>query len=79
VVLFYAYRGADAPGFIGIKELPGGGCAVLSMQKDPAVTGSSIARFYQEYVPQRQLQIDGRRPTYEIHHESTMEYCWPIV
>ena len=64
---------------IGIKELPGGRYAIVSMQKDPAIIGPSIGRFYQEYVPQNNIGIDGMRPTYEIYYESTMEYCVPIL
>ena len=63
---------------IGIKDLPGGRYAVVSIRKDPAIIGDSIARFYQEYVPQNRIEIDGMRPTYEIYYESTMEYCVPI-
>ena len=64
---------------IGIKELPGGRYAVMSMKKDPAIIGRSIGRFYREYVPQHHIEIDGPRPTYEIYYESTMEYCVPIL
>jgi DNA gyrase inhibitor GyrI len=64
---------------IGIQGLPGGRFAVVSIQKDPAIIGPSIGRFYQEYVPQNHLQIDGLHPTYEIYYESTLEYCVPIV
>jgi len=63
---------------VEIRDLPGGRYAVLSMVKDPAVIGPSIGRFYQEFVPQHDLAIDGERPTYEIYFESTMEYCVPI-
>jgi len=62
-----------------VKDLVGGRYAVLSMPKAPAVIGSSIGRFYQEYVPQNQIAIDGARPTYEIYCESTMEYCVPVL
>ena len=64
---------------IGIKELPGGLYAVVSIEKDPAIIGNSIGRFYQEYVPQNKIKIDGTRPTYEIYYENTMEYCVPIL
>ena len=64
---------------VDVKDLAGGRYAVLSMQKAPAVIGSSIGRFYQEYVPRNQIDIDGARPTYEIYYESTMEYCVPIL
>jgi len=64
---------------IGIQELPGGRYAVVSMPKDPPVIGPSIGRFYQEYVPQNHIEIDGMRPTYEIYYESTMEYCVSVL
>jgi DNA gyrase inhibitor GyrI len=64
---------------IGIKELSGGRYAVVSIEKEPAIIGDSIRRFYQEYVPNNGIGIDGTRPTYEIYYESTMEYCVPIL
>ena len=63
---------------IGIKELPGGRYAVVSIEKDPAIIGRSIGRFYREYIPQNHIEIDGLRPTYEIYYENTMQYCVPI-
>jgi AraC family transcriptional regulator len=64
---------------IGIKELPGGRYAIVNIEKEPAIIGDSIGRFYQEYVPHNHLVIDGMRPTYEIYYASTMEYCVPIL
>lgn len=64
---------------VGVKELPGGRYAVVSIKKDAAIIGDSIRRFYQEYAPHHSIQIDGTRPTYEIYYESTMEYCVPIL
>jgi DNA gyrase inhibitor GyrI len=64
---------------VGVKELPGGRYAVVSIEKDPAIIGDAIGRFYQEYVPQNALKIDGRRPTYEIYYASMMEYCVPLL
>jgi len=64
---------------VEVKDLVGGRYAVLSMPKDPAAIGSSIGRFYQEHVPQHHIAVDGARPTYEIYHESTMEYCVPVL
>jgi DNA gyrase inhibitor GyrI len=64
---------------VEIRDLVGGQYAVLSMQKDPAIIGNSIGQFYQEYLPQNQIILDGARPTYEIYYESTMEYCVPIM
>jgi DNA gyrase inhibitor GyrI len=63
---------------VGIKELPGGRYAVVSIEKDPAIIGASIGRFYQEYAPQNRLMIDGARSTYEVYWERTMEYCVPV-
>jgi len=70
-----AQSGSDG---IQIQELPGGRYAVVSMRKDPAVIGDGIRRFYEEYVPQNHIEIDGARPVYEIYFESTMEYCVPV-
>ncbi len=63
---------------VSIRELPGGRYAVLSLIKESATIGPSIGRFYQEYMPENHIEIDGTRPTYEIYYESTMEYCVPI-
>ena len=63
---------------VDIKELPGGRYAVVSIEKDPRVIGESIGRFYQEYAPQNNIDVDGTRPTYEIYYENTLEYCVPI-
>ncbi len=65
-------------GGVAIKDLPGGRYAVVSMEKDPDIIGESIGRFYREYVTQHSLEIDRRRPTYEVYYESRMEYCVPI-
>ena len=64
---------------VNIKELPGGRYAVVSAEKDTRIIGDSIGRFYQEYVPQNNIEVDGTRPTYEIYYENTMEYCVPIL
>jgi len=64
---------------IAIKELPGGRCAVVSIEKDPSIIGDSIGRFYREYVPQNHIEIDGTRLVYEIYYEKTMEYCVPVL
>jgi DNA gyrase inhibitor GyrI len=63
----------------GIQDLPGGPYSILIMQKDPAVIGESIGRFYQEYLPQNHIEMDGLGPTYELYYETTMEYCVPIL
>lgn len=64
---------------VDIKVLPGGRYAVVNIEKAPQIIGDSIGRFYQEYVPRNNIQIDGLRPTCEIYYESTMEYCVPIL
>jgi DNA gyrase inhibitor GyrI len=64
---------------VNIKELTGGRYAVVSIEKDPKIIGDSIDQFYQEYVPQNNIRIDGIRPTYEVYYESTLEYCVPIL
>ena len=64
---------------VGVKELPGGRYAVVSIEKAPSIIGDSIGRFYQEYAPQNALEIDGQRPAYEIYFASTMEYCVPLL
>ena len=63
---------------VEIKELPGGRYAVVNIVKDPQTIGESIGRFYQEYVPENSIRVDGTRPVYEIYWEDTMEYCVPI-
>ena len=67
------------PQDILVKDLPGGCYAVLSMQKDPAIIGESIGRFYQECLPENHIELDDTRPTYEIYYQSTMEYCVPVL
>jgi len=52
---------------------------VVCIAKDSSIIGDSIGRFYQKYVPQNNIRIDGMRPTYEVYYESTMEYCVPIL
>jgi DNA gyrase inhibitor GyrI len=66
-------------GGVDVQELPGGRYAIVTIDKDPKIIGGSIGRFYQEYVPQNHIEIDGARPTYEIYYETTMEYCVPII
>ena len=66
-------------GAIGIQELVGGRYAVLSTDKDPSICGPAIRRFYQKVVPQKELEIDDTRSTYEIYGERTLEYCVPIL
>lgn len=67
------------PGRVEIKELPGGCYAVLKVDKDPESIGQALDRFYSEFVPQEELELDGQRPTLEIYYENWMEYCAPLV
>ncbi len=60
---------------VRIQTLEGGRYAVLKIEKDPTIIGDSIGRFYQEYVPEHGLALDGARPAYEVYYERTMEYC----
>lgn len=64
---------------VGIKNVVGGRYAVASIEKDQAIIGDSIRRFYQEYVPHSKVGVDSTRPTYEVYYENTMEYCVPIL
>jgi len=66
-------------GDVEIQELVGGRYAVVTIEKDPRIIGDSIGRFYEEYMPQNNVEIDGMRPTYEVYYESTIEYCVPIA
>jgi DNA gyrase inhibitor GyrI len=68
----------EAPAPFAIQELVGGRYAVLTIEKDPAIIGPTIGRFYQEYVPQHGLALDGGRPAYEVYFDRTMEYCVPL-
>lgn len=72
-------KAQSGSGDVDIKELPGGRYAVVSIEKDPRTIGDSIGRFHQEYIPQNNIGIDGKRPTYEVYYQSTMEYCVPIL
>lgn len=65
-------------GDIKLSELPGGRYAVLSMPKDPATIGPTIAQLYRDYVPGHKLELDPTRPAYEIYYEKTMDYCVAI-
>jgi DNA gyrase inhibitor GyrI len=60
------------------KQLIGGKYAVLTLEKDSAMIGETIGRFFAEYVPQQQLTIDDHRPSYEIYYEHLMDFCVPI-
>lgn len=63
---------------LSAQQIPGGRYAVLTLEKDSATIGDLIGRFFAEYVPQHALAIDETRPSYEVYHARTMEYCVPI-
>lgn len=60
------------------KQLTGGKYAILTLEKDSATIGETIGRFFSEYVPQHQLTIDDRRPSYEMYSEHLMDFCVPV-
>ena len=64
---------------IQAKQLLGGKCAVLTLEKDSATIGETIGRFFAEYVPEHELVIDNNRPNYEVYYEHIMEFCVPII
>jgi len=64
---------------LSFKAVPGGSYYVLVMEKDSEIIGSSIGRFYQEYVTRHRLFIDPGRPVLEFYTEDTMRYCVPII
>jgi len=69
---------ATASGPVSICELAGGRYAVLSMFKNGATIGTTINRFYTDYVPSHGLKLDMTRPPIEIYYPDTMDYCVPV-
>ena len=65
-------------GTIQTKQLTGGTYAILTLEKESATIGETIGRFFAEYVPEHQLNIDDQRPSYEIYYEQLMDFCVPI-
>lgn len=63
---------------VGVRTLPGGKYAVVQIEKQSAIIGETIGRFFQEYVPAARLQIDDARPTLEVYWDTTMDFCVPI-
>ena len=61
------------------KMIPGGRYCVLVMSKDSEVISKSIARFYDEYLPQHKLIVDESRPVLELYTRDLMEYCVPVA
>jgi DNA gyrase inhibitor GyrI len=66
-------------GELSVKTLPGGKYVIVKMEKQSEVIGETIRRFFEEYVPTAQLQLDQSRPTYEVYWETTMDFCVPIL
>lgn len=64
---------------IQIKVLPGGKFAILRINKQSSGIGETIGRFFQDYVPRVNLQIDNSRPTYEIYWDQTLDFCVPVI
>lgn len=67
-----------APEDIRIKRLPGGRYAVITIARNPEAITESVRRFYEEYALQNNLEVDFRRPTYEIYYADVLEYCVPL-
>jgi DNA gyrase inhibitor GyrI len=65
-------------GEVGVQDLAGGRFAVVTIEKDPALIGAAIGRFYEEYVPESGVELDPTRPTYEVYYRDTVEYCVPV-
>jgi DNA gyrase inhibitor GyrI len=63
---------------VQVRELAGGRYAVLSLMKDATTIGPSIDRFYREYIPANGLTLDETRPSIEVYHPKTMDYCVPV-
>jgi DNA gyrase inhibitor GyrI len=70
---------ADENSAPNVKFLPGGKYAVVKIEKQSEIIGETIRRFFEEYVPNVNLQIDHSRPTYEVYWDTTMDFCVPIL
>ncbi len=70
---------SDENGALKVKVLPGGQYAILTIEKNSELIGETIRRFFEEYVPNVNLQIDDSRPTYEVYWDTTMDFCVPII
>jgi DNA gyrase inhibitor GyrI len=62
-----------------VKTLPGGKYVIVKIEKQSEVIGETIRRFFEEYVPTANIQIDNSRPTYEVYWDTTMDFCVPIL
>jgi len=52
---------------------------MVKIEKQSEIIGETIRRFFEEYVPNVNLQIDHSRPTYEVYWDTTMDFCVPIL
>ena len=68
----------DGDGLVQVRELDGGRYAVLSVTKGATALDDAIDRFYADYAPTHGLLPDATRPSIEIYHRATIEYCLPV-
>lgn len=71
--------GLVGDGPVVVRELAGGRYAVLTIPKNTSLIDESIGRFYKEYVPAHNIILDSSRPTLELYHRDTMEFCIPVT
>jgi len=69
----------DEDSALDVKVLPGGKYVIVKIEKQSEIIGETIRRFFEEYVPNANLQIDNSRPTYEVYWDKTMDFCVPIL
>lgn len=77
--LEYVLPSIDENADVSLGELPGGLCAVLRVEKNPARIEQAIWQFKTAYLPENHLKQDPHRPVYEIFHEKELEYCVPLI
>ena len=65
-------------GAVQVRDLDGGRYAVLSLAKDATATDDAIDRFYADYAPAHGLLPDETRPSIEVYHRATIDYCVPV-
>lgn len=69
---------AAGDGAVQVRDLDGGRYAVLSLAKDATATDDAIDRFYADYAPAHGLLPDETRPSIEVYHRATIDYCVPV-
>lgn len=74
-----APEGVMGEGPVMVRELSGGRYAVLTIPKNSSLISESINRFYSEYIPAHDITVDSSRPSLEVYHHDTMEYCIPVT